>query len=199
MKNLESLEFDARVLRRRIGVPDADGRCVVYWMQRSQRARDNAALNVAIEAGNLLDKPVVVYFQLLPRVRHAAWRHYEFMCRGLTELPARLRERGVAFALRRYPEHSLLSFCSEVKPCLVIGDENPLREAEQSKARVAAELRVPFWTVDADVVVPSRLLGREHYAARTIRPKIRALLKQFLQPLANPVARAQPSARFFPQ
>ncbi|HXF76480.1 MAG TPA: deoxyribodipyrimidine photo-lyase [Methylomirabilota bacterium] len=199
MKNLESLEFDARVLRRRIGVPDADGRCVVYWMQRSQRARDNAALNVAIEAGNLLDKPVVVYFQLLPRVRHAAWRHYEFMCRGLTELPVTPRERGVAFALRRYPEHSLLSFCSEVKPCLVIGDENPLREAEQSKARVAAELRVPFWTVDADVVVPSRLLGREHYAARTIRPKIRALLKQFLQPLANPVARAQPPARFFSQ
>lgn len=194
MKNLESLEFDARVFRRRSGVPDPEGRCVVYWMQRSQRATDNAALNVAIEAGNLLNKPVVVYFQLLPRMRHATWRHYEFMCRGLKELPAALRERRVAFVLRRYPEHSLLRFCSEVKPCLVIGDENPVRQAEQSKARVAARLRVPFWTVDADVIVPTRLLGREQYAARTIRPKIRALLKRFLQPLGNPVARVQPHA-----
>jgi deoxyribodipyrimidine photo-lyase len=54
---------------------------------------------------------------------------------------------------------------------------------------VARELVVPFWTVDADVIVPTRLLGKEHYAARTIRPKIQALLPQFLTPLANPSAR----------
>ncbi|HEX2930761.1 MAG TPA: deoxyribodipyrimidine photo-lyase, partial [Candidatus Binatia bacterium] len=105
MRNLESLEFDARVFRRRTGVPDANGHCVAYWMQRSQRATDNAALNTAIEAGNILGKPVVVFFQLLPRARRANLRHYEFMRRGLEELPAALRKRRVAFVLRRYPEH----------------------------------------------------------------------------------------------
>ena len=44
----------------------------------------------------------------------------------------------------------------------VIGDENPLREAEHWRVRAAQYLKVPFWTVDADVVVPSRLLGKEH-------------------------------------
>jgi deoxyribodipyrimidine photo-lyase len=39
---------------------------------------------------------------------------------------------------------------------------------------------VPFWTVDADVVVPSRLLEKEQYAARTIRPRIHRLLPDFL-------------------
>jgi deoxyribodipyrimidine photo-lyase len=37
-----------------------------------------------------------------------------------------------------------------------------------------------FWTVDSDVIVPSRLLGKEHYAARTIRPKIHKELPRFL-------------------
>ena len=35
---------------------------------------------------------------------------------------------------------------------------------------MAREIQVPFWTVDADVIIPTRLLGKEHYAARTIRP-----------------------------
>ena len=75
MKKFEALEFDPRVFRRRQGTPDPDGRCIVYWMQRSQRAHDNPALNVAIQAGNLLGKPVLVFFQLLHRAHHANLRH----------------------------------------------------------------------------------------------------------------------------
>ena len=191
MNNLDALEFDPRVFRRRPGEPDSNGACVVYWMQRAQRAQDNPALNVAIEAGNLLRKPVVAYFQLLPRSPRANLRHYEFMRQGIAELGAALRKRKVGFVLARYPEQTLLRFCATVKPALVIGDENPLRDAEQTRARVAAQLSVPFWTVDADVIVPTRLLGREHYAARTIRPKIHTLLPQFLKALTNPSARVE--------
>lgn len=62
-------------------------------------------------------------------------------------------------------------------------------ESERTQAKVAAEVRAPFWSVDSDVIVPTKLLGKEHYAARTIRPKIRALLAQFLKPLHNPPAK----------
>lgn len=41
------------------------------------------------------------------------------------------------------------------------------------------------WRVDADVIVPSRLLMKEQFAARTIRPRIHKLLDQFLKPLGN--------------
>ena len=146
MTDLEQLEFDPRVFRRTRGAPDNDGSCVVYWMQRAQRATANSALNVAIEAGNMLRKPVVVFFQILPRSPRANLRHYEFMRQGLAELSGTLRKRNVAFVLGRYPEQSLLGFCSVVRPCLVIGDENPLREAERTRARVASKLAVPFWT-----------------------------------------------------
>jgi hypothetical protein len=46
-----------------------------------------------------------------------------------------------------------------------------LRGSERAHEKVAAELRAPFWTVDSDVIMPTKLFGKEHYAARTIRPK----------------------------
>jgi deoxyribodipyrimidine photo-lyase len=72
MKDIETLEFDPRVFRRKSGVPDTEGECVIYWMLRSQRATDNPALNVAVDAANLLRKPVVVFFQLRPRAHQPA-------------------------------------------------------------------------------------------------------------------------------
>jgi deoxyribodipyrimidine photo-lyase len=191
MVDLEQLGFDPRVFRRRSGALNLNGTCVVYWMQRAQRATDNAALDIAIRMGNALGKPVVTFFQLSARAYHANLRHYQFMLSGLRELPGALEKRNIGFVLRADPEENILRFCAEVDPCLVIGDENPLRSAERAKSRIAAELRVPFWTVDADVVVPTRLLGKEHYAARTIRPKIHALLPKFLQPSPNRVAKVK--------
>src|SRR5215831_9263909 len=180
MADLEQLEFHPRVFRRRSGAPNGAGNCVVYWMQRAQRANDNAALDIAIMTGNALEKPVVAFFQLSERAYHANLRHYQFMLDGLIELPSALEKRNIGFVLRADPKENILRFCAEVDPCLVIGDENPLRSAERAKSRVAAGLRVPFWTVDADVVAPTRLFGKEHYAARTIRPKLDAVLPEFL-------------------
>ena len=189
MDSIEALCDNPRVTLRKGGAFDPEGRCVVYWMQRSQRALDNPALNLAIEAANLLKKPVVVFFSLIPNAHHANRRHYRFMLKGLQDVAQGLRGRGVGFVLRRFPDHSLLKFCSEIRPCVVVSDENPMAGAERVRNRVAREIQVPFWTVDADVISPTRLLGKEHYAARTIRPKIHALLPEFLRPVANPKAR----------
>jgi len=131
----------------------------------------------------------VVFFQLVPRSHHANLRHYQFLVDGLGDIAADLQRRKVGLIVRRYPDPGLLRFCSEVRPCFVIADENPLIEAERGKIRIAEKIVVPFWSVDADVVVPSKLLTKEHYAARTIRPKIHALLPQFLRKVDNPAAK----------
>ena len=47
------------------------------------RILDNPALDVAIEAGNLLGLPVVVYFQVNPNSPNANLRHYHFLAQGL--------------------------------------------------------------------------------------------------------------------
>ncbi len=161
----------------------------MYWMQRAQRALDNPALDLAVNVGNELWKPVVVFFAPVPFYPHANLRHFSFLANGIPDIAEALARRGIGFVLRAYPDHGLLKFCEEVRASMVIGDENPLREPEEWRSRVARQIRVPFWTIDADVIVPSRLLRREHYAARTIRPRLHELLPQFLVRQDNPEAR----------
>lgn len=189
MNGLEKIKAGARVTVRRDGSPDPEGKCVIYWMQRAQRGIDNPALDVAIEAANELRLPVAVFFGLRPDYPSANLRHYAFLLEGLAETAARIEARGAAFVFRSFPNNRLIPFCDEVKAALVVGDENPLRKPESWRRDATAKLRIPLWTVDADVIVPTNLFTKEEYAARTIRPKVHNLLKQFLQPLENPIAR----------
>ena len=188
MDPLTKLATDPRVTVRSGGSPDADGACVVYWMQRAQRGIDNPALDVAVDAGNALRKPVVAFLAPVPFYPHANLRHYRFLNEGIPDIAAALAMRNIGFVLRRYPEHSLLKLCDEVNAALVVGDENPMREPESWRQAAAKKLRVPLWTVDADVVVPSKLLERGQYAAHTIRPRVQALLKKYLVASGNPNA-----------
>ena len=188
MEELLRISSDARVTVRRPGIPNIDGNCVLYWMQRSQRAFDNHALDVAVNVANAIRKPVAVFLAPIPYYPRANWRHYAFLQQGIPDIASGLRKRNVGFVLRTYPDHHLLKFCAEVCPCLVIGDENPLREPEHWREVVQKRLRVPFWTVDSDVIVPTKLFEKEQFAAYTIRPRIRARLQEFLKPLSNPSA-----------
>ncbi len=190
MSKLEALISDPRVTVRRSGAPSAGG-CVVYWMQRAQRALDNPALDIAVAAANALQQPVVIFFAPVPFYPHANLRHYTFLAQGIPDTAARARRRGIGFVLRRYPEHSLGKFCEEVRASLVIGDENPLREPRHWRELAAKKLTAPLWTVDADVLVPSKLLEKEQYAARIIRPRLQKRLEEFLAPLSNAKARVE--------
>lgn len=189
MDLLSGISTDDRVRVRRSDAPRSDGNCVVYWMQRAQRAVDNPALDIAVEAANALRKPVVVFFAPIPFYPHANLRHYRFLNEGIPDIAAVLARRNIGFVLRRYPDHSLLKFCDEVNPALVMGDENPMREPESWRQKAAKKLKVPLWTVDTDVIVPSKLLEKSHYAAHTIRPRLTALLKQWLVDSRNPDAK----------
>ncbi len=191
MDELSRLASNARITIRRSGGPDPDGRCVVYWMQRSQRALDNPALEVAVQAANMLRKPCVVFLAPVPFYPHANLRHYRFLNQGIPAIANGLKKRGIGFVLRAFPDHHLEKFCAQVRPALVVGDENPMREPEHWREVVTTQLRVPFWTVDADVIVPSRLLMKEQYGAYTARPVIRRLLSEFLLPVGNTRAQVE--------
>jgi deoxyribodipyrimidine photo-lyase len=106
----------------------------------------------------------------------------------LRDVEEALRERGVGFVLRHAPKDSVERFLADVKAALLVGDENPLRAQERARRELARRVAIPFWTVDADVVVPSRLMERAQYAARTIRPRLYRLLPAFLVLFENPRA-----------
>jgi deoxyribodipyrimidine photo-lyase len=181
-EELARLADRPRVLVRRAGAPRKGGRCVVYWMQRAMRIVDNPALDVAAEAGNLLGLPVVVFFSVIPNYPNANLRHYHFLAQGLRDVAEDAAEREVGFVLRRHPENSLEAFLEEVEAALLVGDENPCREPERWRNVLARRLKLPFWTVDADVVVPSRVFGRSYVLLHHFRPHLKAQLPKYLVP-----------------
>ena len=179
---LAQLSNHPRIFIRRAGAPRPRARCVVYWMQRAMRVLDNPALDVAIEAGNLLDLPVVIFFSVIGNYPHANLRHYHFLQQGLRDVEEDAAGCGIGFVLRRYPDNSLEAFLEEVSAALLIGDENPYREPERWRQVLARRLKLPYWTVDADVVVPSRIFGRDYFLLHHFRPRLKEQLPKFLVP-----------------
>ena len=185
-KPLQAIANNPRIFVRRGGAPVEDARCVVYWMQRAQRGIDNPALDVAIEVANELNLPVVVFFSAIANYPHANLRHYAFLNQGLADIEEDLKERGVGFVVRRPPSNQLEAFLKEVNAAMVIGDENPCREPERWRKVLAHRLSLPFWTVDADVVVPSRLFPKRMYALHIFKPKLYAELPTYMVPSSVP-------------
>ena len=143
------------------------------------RIVDNPALDVAIEAGNLLGLPVVAFFLVIPNYPNANLRHYHFLAQGLRDVTEDAAARGVGFVVRRPPD-SLGAFLAEVDAALLIGDENTCREPERWRRVLAKKLKIPFWTVDADVVVPSAIFNRSFVLLHHYRPHLKRELPNFL-------------------
>lgn len=184
-EELHALSSDARVTVRRAGLPSASGKCIVYWMQRAQRGVDNHAVDLAVKIANRMKLPVVVYFAGISNFPHANLRHYVFLNQGLRDVEEDLAARNISFVMRRAPHESHERLFADVDAAMVIGDENPMREPERWRKELAARLTVPFWTVDTDVVVPSKLIEKAQYGAYTIRPRLYRLLPEYLHPYEN--------------
>lgn len=185
---LAALLASPRVFLRRDGVPDPKGKCVLYWMQRSQRGTDNHALDTAVLIANELRLPLVVYFAGIAHFPNANLRHYAFLNQGLPDIEEDLAARNISFVFRRAPHESHTQLVADVEPAMVIGDENPMRAPESWRVSLAQHLTVPFWTVDADCIVPQRLFPATQFAAYTMRPRLYKLLPEYLVPFSNPHA-----------
>src|SRR4051812_19816970 len=100
MDAIEKIAREDRVTVRNHATLNADGQCVVYWMQRAHRAEDNPALDTAIRVGNELQKPVVAFLAPVPFYPNANLRHYKFLAGGIPDIAAGLEERSVGFVFR---------------------------------------------------------------------------------------------------
>ncbi len=159
------------------------GSYVLYWMQASQRAMYNHALEFSILKANELRKPLVVFFGITDHFPEANLRHYAFMLEGLKEVRKGLRDRGIQMVIRHQsPELGALQMAK--KASLVVVDRGYLRIQRQWRDYVAKRIEAPLIQVESDVIVPvEEASSKEEYTAATLRPKIYKKLPFFLIPL----------------
>jgi deoxyribodipyrimidine photo-lyase len=159
------------------------GEYVLYWMQASQRAEYNHALEYAIRQANDLTLPVVVFFGITNRFPDANLRHYRFMLEGLSGVGIALAELGIRFVVRHIAPAAGAVEMSR-RASMVVCDRGYLRIQRGWRAYVAGRIGCPLVQVESDVVVPvDEASPREEYAAATMRPKIRKKLDAYLMPL----------------
>lgn len=156
------------------------GSYVLYWMQQSQRARFNHALEYAVERANELDQSLVVGFGLVDDYPEANERHYAFMLAGLAETADELADRGIKFVMNAgSPPDVVLDLAGNAS--VVVCDRGYLRHQVDWREEVAKGAGCQVVQVESDVVVPVEAVSdKAEYAARTIRKKINSQRDQFL-------------------
>ncbi|HYQ83108.1 MAG TPA: deoxyribodipyrimidine photo-lyase, partial [Rubrobacter sp.] len=157
-----------------------EGEYVLYWMQSSQRAEQNHALEYAVQRANDLDQRLLVVFGLTDDYPEANLRHYTFMLEGLKDAQTALEERGIGMVVREgSPEEVALEAGEDAS--LIVTDRGYMRPQKEWREKVATEADCLVAQVESDVVVPVELAsGKQEYAARTLRPKIQEQLEDFL-------------------
>jgi deoxyribodipyrimidine photo-lyase len=163
--------------------PAVKGEYILYWMQQSQRAHHNHALEMAVDLANRSGLGVLVGFGLTDGYPEANLRHFTFMLEGLRETGAELAKRGIKMVVRRgNPDDIALALGR--KAAAIVCDRGYLRHQKTWYDRVAREAGRRVVQVESDVVAPVAAVSEKaEYAARTIRPRIHKRLEGFLRPL----------------
>jgi deoxyribodipyrimidine photo-lyase len=158
----------------------AKGKYVLYWMQQSQRADYNHALEYAAQQANRLGQGVVVAFGLMDDYPEANLRHYRFMLEGLKETRNALARRGINMVVQKgAPAKVALNLGRNAS--LIVCDCGYLRHQKAWREQAGRQADCRVVQVESDVIVPLRVVSNKaEYAARTIRPKIHKHLKDYL-------------------
>ena len=169
--------------RTRIEKPVPKKEYVLYWMQQSQRAVFNHALEFAVDRANDLGLPLVIGFGLTDAYPEANLRHYTFMLEGLAQTRTALADRGIQMVvLKGNPPDAALNLGQEA--ALIVCDAGYLRHQRLWRGQVARNAGCPVILVETDLVVPvGAATAKAEYAARTLRPRIHKVLADFLMPL----------------
>ena len=156
------------------------GKYVLYWMQQSQRADYNHALEYAIQQANRLGQGVLVAFGLMDDYPEANLRHYTFMLEGLKETQSALARRRVKMVVQKgAPAEVALKLSRHAS--VAVCDCGYLRHQKSWRDHLARQADCPVVQVESDAIIPLGVVSQKaEYAARTIRPKIHKHLADYL-------------------
>ncbi len=159
-----------------------NGKSIIYWMSREQRVKYNFALLAAMKYAAEQNLNLYVAFCVSSEFLGASPEAFAFIGEGLKEVESVLGGLNVPFyLLYGNPPYEIAEFTKSKEAKAIICDFDPLRIKQEWLAYLNASFDGSIYEIDSRNIVPARLASnKKEFAAHTIRPKIKALLPQFL-------------------
>ena len=167
----------------------ADARYILYWAQMNRRTSANHALAYAIDLASQLGLPVLYYEGLTCTYKYANDRLHRFILENVPDTAQSLKKIGIGYTFhlrRRKSDPNDVLYHLAKDAAAVVTDDYPTFIARQHNANVPSKLDIPYFIVDSSCIVPMSRLEKREYAAYTIRPRIKRMLDQYLQPFEMP-------------
>lgn len=158
---------------------------ILYWMQASQRTKNNHALEYSIQLANKYQKPLVVFFGITETFPDSNLRHYHFMLQGLKDIETSLLDKQIPLIIKKIsPDKGAISLADNA--CVVICDKGYLKIQRQWRKTVATQIKCPCVQIESNIIVPvEETSNKQEYAAYTIRPKIMKKYRFYLNQFEN--------------
>ena len=156
---------------------------VLYWMQMFKRATHNHALTYAVEQANARKLPLVVYEGLKFYYPWASDRFHTYILEAVEEKRRAFEKLGVKYVFylqkdERSPKQVVARIARDA--ALIVTDDFPCFIIPDHNRAIVAKAQIPVYAVDSNGVIPMSKFDKEEFAARTIRPKIKRLLPEYL-------------------
>lgn len=169
------------------------GTFVLYWMIAARRARDNFALDRAIDWARELGKPLLVFEPLRIGHRWASERHHQFVIDGMEDNAAAFSRSPVSYYPYVEPEDGAGKGLLEslaAKAAVIVTDEWPCFFLPKMVAAAAKKVKVRLEQVDSNGLLPLHAPDRLFVFAHSFRTYLRKNLEKYPeQPKQKPLAR----------
>jgi len=178
------------IITKRIDTPK---KYVLYWMQQSQRASFNHALEQSICIANRANLPLIVFFGIAPSFPGANLRHYRFMIEGIVETKEQLNAMGIQMIIKIVsPEQGVLDLIADAHSLVMDMGYTKIQRKWRNDVYVAISRScedLDLIVVESDLIVPiAQASDKMEYGAYTLRPKIHKLFNKYQDvPLYEPM------------
>lgn len=158
---------------------------VLYWVSRAVRVDDNQALYAASQYAINNNQQLICLFNYYPNFPYANKRNMHFLLSGLLEMSNKLNQLNIPLLFK---QGDILNTLSELRTefdlSVIYTEHQVLKPILHNHIRVSDYCltnKISFYTINTACVVPvTKTSPKLEYAAKTIRPKLLALYKPYL-------------------
>jgi deoxyribodipyrimidine photo-lyase len=182
MKNFNSY----RVFKRNDKELNPDGEYVLYWMQINRRFQYNFALEYAVGWANKLGKPLLILEAFSCDYSWATDRIHTFMMQGMKEhldYATDQKLNYVSFVEKEAGQYKKLLFDLASNASVIVTDEYPVFIMKERNREYPNEVKIPYYTVDSNGLVPLGLTEKDPYSAYFFR---KIMQKHFVEAFTHP-------------